>query len=738
MNFFSLLRVETERLFRSRFTWLALLVTILSPLAGYRFYRPLLSTSQTGYTTTKLGAYLANPALAGAIGGAAAFALLTIAELNRIHKYHTEVITDTIVSPLTSGLARVMALIIAASAGQVMTILIYLPYTLFKTGSVFDGGLYAAVYLVFMLPAIFFAILFSAATYQITRRAELSLGIFTVFSTLSLTVWKENYLLCWLNPAVWVLSDDFGNSRLIHSVLYNRFFWLLILGGLFLISFLCIRRYGKGILGSFLQNAKKVYPPLAALILLVFGVYTYSAQPFLDHSLAEIDYDSYYNFEFNEALACKAIHVNCVPDVKLGLNNGKAIYSLSNLSGKSQKAVFWINPGYHVTTVTANGRSVPFKDLNKDNMNTKEIAVTLPSDQDIKLAIKYGGLPQEWNILESMQGGLEIGKHYVYLTNQDFSPTLKNIPYEGDEEPPFTGNVILPGNMTPVVFGTGTTELIKENPDGTKKWKLKHKGDCIILYAGDYISQHIKANSLNIEFLYSAKHQKIMQKAHAAETLKQVFEYCTSHYGPLRFSRSETMKIIQTNAYQGGGYAANGASIMDENCFNEDSLKDSLKGAGGSEVMAHEIIHQWWGLGNMFWSEDASSAWSSEGLTVYTTYRLMKELYGEEYAKANYIDVWQKEVDQYFQNFYIRNPKYLNLLPEQYQADIANDLSRVRQYCLAPLQILKAEKRVGGEEKMDEILFSLFNRELNPENPYLTYEDFLTACGLSKEDLNLD
>ena len=39
---------------------------------------------------------------------------------------------------------------------------------------------------------------------------------------------------------------------------------------------------------------------------------------------------------------------------------------------------------------------------------------------------------------------------------------------------------------------------------------------------------------------------------------------------------------------------------------------------------------------------------------------------------------------------------------------------------------------------MDEILQKLFNRELDPAYPYLTYEDFLDACGLTEEELNLD
>ena len=54
-----------------------------------------------------------------------------------------------------------------------------------------------------------------------------------------------------------------------------------------------------------------------------------------------------------------------------------------------------------------------------------------------------------------------------------------------------------------------------------------------------------------------------------------------------------------------------------------------------------------------------------------------------------------------------------------------------------PLKIYKAEQLVGGEEAMDQILHTLFNRELDPMYPYLTYEEFLSACALTEEDLNL-
>ena len=153
--------------------------------------------------------------------------------------------------------------------------------------------------------------------------------------------------------------------------------------------------------------------------------------------------------------------------------------------------------------------------------------------------------------------------------------------------------------------------------------------------------------------------------------------------------------------------------------------------------MIHELVHQWWGLGNMFDAADPASPWSAEGLTVYTTYRIAKELYGEDYARERYIDQWQQAVDQYSLNFYVRNPSYLAALPEEQRLEISNSLAYVRQYCEMPLKIWKAQQLLGGEDAMDRVLHDLFNREPDPQYPYLTYSDFLEACGLSEEVLTL-
>ena len=220
------------------------------------------------------------------------------------------------------------------------------------------------------------------------------------------------------------------------------------------------------------------------------------------------------------------------------------------------------------------------------------------------------------------------------------------------------------------------------------------------------------------------------------DAVKAVVDYCTEHYGTLSFGTGETLKLIQSRV-AGGGYAGEGASLLDEADFTAANLADGQKGAVPGEVMLHELVHQWWGLGNMFDVATADSPWSAEGLTVYTTYRIVKELYGEEYAQENYVDKWREAVQDYSLNFYVRHPEYLSALPEAERLRIENSLSTVRLYSEMPLKILRAQELVGGEEAMDEILRGLFNREVDWNAPYLTYPEFLDACGLTEEDLDL-
>jgi aminopeptidase N len=218
--------------------------------------------------------------------------------------------------------------------------------------------------------------------------------------------------------------------------------------------------------------------------------------------------------------------------------------------------------------------------------------------------------------------------------------------------------------------------------------------------------------------------------------MADVFGFCTEHFGPLQYLNDGKLKLVQTSVFNFGGNAFDGISVMSEEIFSVDSLTDPLKGgASGVELLAHEIVHQWWGLNRMISDDEESPEWSAEGLTVYSTYRLYKEKYGEEYARKNYVDVWQREVDAMNRNFYRRHPEYLEIMPETFAERIRAGETNTAKYRLMPLKILKAEELVGGEAAFDAILSEL---ACSNQGVPMTYQEFLDACGLTKEALEIE
>lgn len=729
MSFFAILRVEAGRVLRNRTTWVVAALTLLSALLGYGLYTPAIND-------TRASQLVANPALAATLCGTVLFALLTIYELDRAYRARAAVLTDAVQSPLMMNVTRLCAVIIAGTLTALLAGLVYLPFTAVRMGNVFDLGDYIACWVILMMLGIWMGCLIAAACYQITRRIDVSVVMLAALVLLSMSNYvRDSFLLRWINPIIPILSDDFSNAQPLAMALYNRLVWLLVYSGLWAASLLCTRRYGKGLLGSLRVNARKAYIPALAVLLVVCGVVASAEQPFVNHAPLDVYED---DFVITEGATLLDTYVDARPNFRLGTHAGTATYRMRNTNSEPVEQKMSINCGYKVKSIHVNGEPVDFTDLNDDLIRAKHILFMLPAEKDLTVVVEYGGYPQMWSISESFMGGDEVNRRYVYLTGDAFAPAMQA---ERNDDTAVHAEITLPGNLMPLIYGQGETELLSENSDGTKRWALSTNGRTMYLYAADYIVRDVSVPGMAVSFYVSRTHEDVMERMHIDDALRDVMTYCLEHIGPLDFTDEEgRLKLVQMSAFMFGGYAGNGMSVMGESSFVEDTLTDPLRGASGQEVMAHEIIHQWWGLGMMFneYDGDEPMAWSSEGLTVYSTYRLMKEKYGEAYAQEHYVDVWQQNMDALSRDFYNRYPEYLDRLPEQYAATITGAKQQTLRYCAMPLMILKAEKLVGGEEAMDAILGDLFVRGEDLKVPYmLSMSDFLDACGLTEEDIAL-
>lgn len=215
--------------------------------------------------------------------------------------------------------------------------------------------------------------------------------------------------------------------------------------------------------------------------------------------------------------------------------------------------------------------------------------------------------------------------------------------------------------------------------------------------------------------------------------MEQAIAYCTARYGPRSFTEDKPFKIVQMTAFEFGGFANRNISGMGESYFSDENLQNPDKGPGGAEVLAHEIIHQWWGLGaTLFDPEDMD--WNDEGVTVYTTYRLMGEIMGEAYAREHYADKWIDTMKDLNASFYQRNPEYLDRFPKRYINEVLSLRSGASWYDGNALMIYRAAQKIGFP-KMDAILSELYIKGASGDGREITLSDFVNACGLEKGEI---
>lgn len=294
------------------------------------------------------------------------------------------------------------------------------------------------------------------------------------------------------------------------------------------------------------------------------------------------------------------------------------------------------------------------------------------------------------------------------------------------------GEITLPNNLKLVSMGEAA-EVLRKNSDGSKTWQT-YSVDSI--YAGDYVKEKIEGGGTPIYFYYSQKHQKQMGNLNINQMLGSTISYCTRHYGPIPYTEDKPLCDVQCSAYIQGGGAVDNISVMGESSFSKEGLVDPQKGSNGAEVMAHEIVHQWWGISRMCMDMNNQN-WTAEGVTVYTTYRLMKELYGDDYAQKNYVDVWKAGFKNEKDNFYSRHPEYLDILPEKYVNRLQSQFASINTYSGMALKIYQAAQLIG-EDKMDVVLTGLYQKGGTEHPPFITWHDFLNACGITEEELNID
>lgn len=727
------------RILSERLTWVIMAVTVVGAV--------WFSLNGTGRTASQ--AFIVNAAQNSTFLGAFLFTLLSLVQFHRDFKNNTDIIVLTSTDPIHHQIRRTLALICVAIVTALLISLFTLPYGMVKTGDYFQiATFFTAWYLIF-LGALVFAVLLTSGFYMLTKRIEAAFIIMAGLILLSRLLEKmftlnPSYLLYWVQTTADSFSDVITNQFQIDMLLWNRLFCLLLSLGIWALGLCSFRRYGLGLLGSFFVNCRHVWIQVLLISALSLSGVSYAFEPIFDDS-KPMDFSGMmssgtgitvsYSEERelgNSELTLKAKTFDLDIDARGRKLSGVTRGKLENASGKAQNLPVMISTGINIESVHINGEESKAVRGETGENSTVNWSILLPPASEYEFEISYSGRVQNDNtILQRATYGISRG--YVELPAIAVSPGFDINVFDNSV---FSGTIYLDENLEPI---SPRGKLVKgRTKDGKTQWQFTGNSGSqgLSVFAAEYMTNTFEAGGLNIDLKYFKKHDKSITDMDAVNVIKAAIDYFTEAYGPLIYSKNLTM--LELPAYVSGGFAGGNMSAMDETNFYvknylpmESHTPDS---GGGIDVLVHEIAHQWWGLATMP-VQDGISNWSAEGITCYSTYCFMKQYFGEEYANKHYLKEWRQGWNTYRNAFYIQHPEYLEKLSPKDTANIIGSLTSMRIYGIMPLMMLKGEEALGGTEAFQKKLSELYRTHLGQP---ITYDDFLTVTGLTKEAMELE
>ena len=735
--------VELRRLLVNKKTYLIIALNVAVIALGFvPFLRDLLADVFSVKPTSVTMQTILYPFSLGGLGGAILWGIRLILDADRFKSNGTTHMVNAYAAGKRLTMATLLAYMICACMTTVISVAVYLPVASARMEYYFDFGRYLLYTFTAMLPSILITLLVCDGLYMIMQNVSISVICLMILTAVQFSTFaRMNIFLRWNMPQFMNVSDSYGSFGNMRFQLYTRVLLLAMAVGFRGLGVLFSRRYQFGPFRSLGKNCKEVKGLVPVVVAFALGAVMIVKEPFIDHSPVVAYSAGAYSetlFEYSaDALYSEAdVHF----DTFLGTVKGKLTIQLTDVL--TPDLTFQIHSGIKIKRVTLDGEeleySVDYDTENPDNINlANQIGVIKnPELKAGELVIEYEGYPASSNSAFQKDGYAlydSIEPDYINVGAETIMPVFFGIAATTEHV-----YVNLPADHVATNNGF-PLEKVGENEDGTIRYDM---GDSypILLSAKDHIDE-IPYHDSEILFEYSEKHAELVDANGINQAITDVLDYCDSHIGTLKTLTPEDKIRIQMLSSDdgGGGGVVLGNIRLSEDMMSPETLSDSKKGTNKNETFMHELIHLYWGDMGCYAEDDG--LWSCEGLDVYTTYRLVKEKYGELYAKQYYVDKWKEAVRYQNNNFYFRHPEYLEKLPESYRTNIEDSVQEINRYRRMPLMLLKAEEKLGGEEAMDAVLQELYER--GDFNTYdgssgVTFQDFLDIAGLTEEDLNID
>ena len=249
-----------------------------------------------------------------------------------------------------------------------------------------------------------------------------------------------------------------------------------------------------------------------------------------------------------------------------------------------------------------------------------------------------------------------------------------------------------------VMDGTGYIVAEKNNPDSTRTvvFHAEKVHDFAWAASGDFKVRKENIDGVEVVFLFlPGDLYRLPRWVKGAEaTLK----YCGSHFGKYPYNK---LVIADSRIGLGAGAAESPMFITmpPDLPFTSETIRLD------EWVIIHELVHQWWY--GIVASNEAEEAWLDEGMTTYTTRKIMENEYG---ITGNIIDLWGVEIsDENLTKFpYLASTKVDPIVKPSWEfASVAS--YGVNVYYKTSL-VLDLLENLIGKEKMDRFLKEYYNQ----------------------------
>ncbi|MGI6664618.1 MAG: hypothetical protein ACOX3W_04295 [Christensenellaceae bacterium] len=294
-------RFEFKRIFAKRLTWLFLFLQFIMPV--------MVTTNLFGLIPKQINAtisdaYILEPAKLSLIISAVLMVLFTLLELRHTYNENTYALLQVSTNPLRQMFIHVLAIICISIITILPTMLVMGAYTAVEMQSLFSLAQFLQIWLALYLWGVLLVIVLTAGLYMSINNAEIVFIFVMLLIVFSITRSPQTYynkqsayLLYWLQTFASFMADGIQDTVQIEVVVYTRLVYTAIMIVVYVFGLLCVRKYGKGAIGSLVYNSRNVLLPCLLVAGIVGSTALVKEEPFFAVNSVSEQFEFYWDAE---------------------------------------------------------------------------------------------------------------------------------------------------------------------------------------------------------------------------------------------------------------------------------------------------------------------------------------------------------------------------------------------------------------------------------------------------------